>query len=78
MLETHRIDLQIVEAIESLRGGGTVAEIHRRINEQSQETLSIDAVKRHLPGLVRLGRVRGIKAFSDERLVTIWDTNDRS
>ncbi|PAY17162.1 hypothetical protein CKO51_22900 [Rhodopirellula sp. SM50] len=78
MLETHRIDPQIIEAIESLRDGGTVVEIHRRINESGNDPLSIDAVKRHLPGLVRLGRVRGMKAFSDERMVTVWHTENRS
>ncbi|MCS7466729.1 hypothetical protein NZK35_08745 [Stieleria sp. ICT_E10.1] len=72
MLETHRIDLQIIEAIESLRDGGTVVEIHRRINECGTDPLSIETVKRHLPGLVRMGRVRGVKAFRDERLVTVW------
>ena len=72
MLETHRIDLQIGDAINSIRDGGTVVEIHRCINERGQDALSVDAVKRHLPGLVRLGRVRGVKSFRDERQVTVW------
>ena len=72
MLEAHRIDLQITEAIESFGGGGTVLEIHRYINESGRDSLSIDAIKRHLPGLVRLGRVHGVKKFRDERLVTVW------
>ncbi|QDV40864.1 hypothetical protein Enr13x_07000 [Stieleria neptunia] len=74
MLETHRIDLQIINAIESIGDGATIPEIHRRINETGADPLSIDAVKRHLPGLGRLCRVRGVQSFRDERLVTVWVT----
>lgn len=72
MLETHRTDLRIVDAIQSNRDGGTVSEIHKQVCNQNDAEISLDAVKRHLPGLVRLGAIRGEKAFRDERMVTIW------
>jgi hypothetical protein len=34
--------------------------------------VSIDSIKRHLPGLVVLGAIHGRKEFRDEKLVTVW------
>ena len=76
MLESHRIDVQIVEAIVTLRDGGTVADIQSVTAEL--EPVSIDTIKRHIPGLVRLGVIRGENLFRDERLVTVWDLTSHS
>lgn len=68
MLELHRVDLRIVEAAAYFRGGATV----QQIKQQMADPVSIDSIKRHLPGLVRLGAIRGEKAFRDEQMVTVW------
>lgn len=68
MLELHRVDLRIIEAAASFRGGATVQQIQERMDDP----VSIDSIKRHLPGLVRFGAIRGEKAFRDEQMVTVW------
>ncbi|QEF98171.1 hypothetical protein Mal15_22190 [Stieleria maiorica] len=68
MLELHRVDLRIVEAAGGFRRGATVQQIQTAM----ADPVSIDSIKRHLPGLVRLGALRGAKDFRDEQMVTVW------
>ena len=72
MLETHRTDLIIIEAIAAMRSPPTVAEIDEQIKATTNEKFSEATIGRHLAGLLRIGRVRGEKCFREERLVTVW------
>ena len=72
MLETHRIDERIKAALGGPQNGLTAIEIHERVTRAANESVSIDAIKRHIPGLVKLGVLRGVKEFRNERLVTVW------
>ena len=53
MLDTHRIDLRIHKALDRLKHGGTIHEIHRTMTEP----VSPQAIMRHLEGLVELQSV---------------------
>ena len=72
MLETHRMDLRIIAAAGTCEDGLTVSDIHKALGKDGDGVVSLGTIKRHLPGLMRLGRIRGEQAFRDEKIVTLW------
>ena len=71
MLKTHRRDKKILDALRALKLGGTPAEIAERISQTSESDweISEQAVKRHLPGLLVMGRVEKFADIRDDRPV---------
>jgi predicted transcriptional regulator len=76
MLETHRIDVLIVEAIAGTRNGATVDEIGRHIANVHTDALTRSAIERHLPGLRALGTLQRRTVTRQGRRVNVWSTTD--
>ena len=72
MLETHRLDARIVEAVRIHRNGMTSSEIQEYLNRRSNDPVSLCSIRRHLPGLVVLRVLRGEKAIRDKRWADVW------
>lgn len=72
MLDSHRIDMRIIRAIKANRNGLTTNELHRELEDDGEGQISDTAIKRHLPGLLQMKCIRGIKCVREDRMVTVW------
>lgn len=72
MLDTHRTDTRILEAIRHCRAGATVQEICEWIACNKLDPVSVDTVRRHMPGLIANSGVRKQPAFRQDRAVTVF------
>lgn len=72
MLDLHRTDARILKAIASCRHGATVQEIRDEINRTGLDPISVDTVRRHMPGLVANCGVCRRAAFRGDRPVSIF------
>ena len=71
MLATHSIDLCIVEILQK-NDGLSLSELSRELSTISKHSVSVATVKRHLPGLQRLGCIDSSPAERDGRTKTVW------
>ncbi|KAA5547005.1 helix-turn-helix domain-containing protein [Roseiconus nitratireducens] len=70
MLEVHRTDRRILQAID--RTGSTVGEIHSELKRKNIDSISRHTIRRHLPGLERLGLIARHAVTRNDRVVTAW------
>lgn len=74
MLDTHRSDLLIVEALRK-HGPLTAFGIYKTLSDDSKtRSVSLASVKRHMPGLQALGCVYGEQRQTAGRSITVWKT----
>lgn len=71
MLDTHRNDLRIIRAA-SGRRGVTIKELHEQLIDDGEGRMSLTAIRRHLPGLMSMGQIRGELEVRDSRIVTVF------
>ena len=72
VLETHRIDKAIKDAIRTMQGGSTVAEISETIELRGIDRISVDVIKRHLRSLHTVGEIDRVASHRDNRAVFCW------
>ena len=73
VLECHRIDYRILQAIRYRRRGASVRKITEHLADDGDRPVSSHTVQRHIHGLIALGAIRGeLIKLPDGRKVCKW------